>query len=491
MSSSKGENTTFDPMDWYKKMTTCLANKKNCKINLSRVPGGKEIKERKLPPKITNQNLQDKFLSKYNEKRQQQDSEDIANNESKSSSLAFNLKQKDQASKNDGKKRQKPDESFINLPPQYFKANVPDLSIFKVPEAPVAKKQKIQDVGKDTTNNFTLESLFSGNFKPGKASTPFDEQPTPSEANSKPKSAESINKEPRQAESVSMEPRPIISDPGDFLGGSKVLGVQAFENFSASLQEEDEEDPKFKEFEALVDEAAKQTDSCFSHIPDPMVDVINRLNNVHDIATQSPRKSLFSESELSPQAETPVKSNRPVPVFYEKPEGQTEDNSVFCKTVESLPSFSCSRAAEFDDVMSMLDFNIGDGAPTSIDFLFETPPRRKPISEMIDGSILFTRPTRARMEFNWLDEVFNDFNDSFDHEGNGIGANTTSGHIFQSPPSQRSRRSELQRKFSQAVDASRDDHDVSNSSSIWSDHQEDPFPIEHNEDVSVFDLFDL
>lgn len=460
-------NTSFDPMDWYKQLTTCLATKKNCKINLSRVPGGKEIKENKrMPPRITNQHLQSKFLAKYNEKRQQQESENAQNAMSKPGALGFNLQTGDQNGK-----RQKPDDDCINLPPTYFQStNVPDLSIFKVPEVPPAKRPRVEPsntttVARATTNNFTLESLFSGNFKPPKASTPIEEL------------------------------RPIISDPGDILGEINKTRLNCGETVEKLINEEDS---KLKEFIVLMDSVAQKIDTtCFSKISDPLVEIISRLNEIHEIATQSPRSSLCGNS---PARKNDTMSSRPIPTFYDHQEMDVESNmgeldSLFNKSFRSvsiLPSTTSRLKNIEDDIIATPLFNNVSSSP--IDYLFGTSSKKlSPVS--IDNESVLSQVTHQSTddsvsnqdenEFNWLDEVFNNSMD-FDSDENDDIDDSVNTKIFRSPPSQRSRKNELQKKFSQAVNsrhAFKNNHNVSNNSSIWSKYQNN----QQNDD-GVFDI---
>jgi hypothetical protein len=434
-------NASFDPMDWYKKLTTCLATKKSCKINLSRVPGGKEIKENKrLPSRISNHHLQSKFLAKYNEKRQHQDSEGVHNvvvPPPKPTGLGFNLHQNDQNGK-----RQKPDENYINLPPTYFKPNVPDLSIFKVPNVPQAKRPRMEMASRDILNNFTLESLFSGNFKPPKASTPIE------------------------------VPAPIISDPGDILNAINATRLDRIEANLENSHTINQDDSKLKGFLALVDTVSKKIEAtCFSKIADPLLEIINRLNETHDIATQSPRSSLCGNSSVVHEM-TPSVSCRPVPHFYDHQENEDktelgEFDSLFNKTFRSVSIFpSSSRAKDNeinDDVIASPTFNMNS---SPIDFIFGTSSRTPSPVTIDNESILMTsRPTQHN-EFNWLDEVFHNSME-FDSDDDPVADSPNiSQNIFRSPPNRRSSKNELQRKFSKAVNSR--DHDLSKNSSIWS-----------------------
>lgn len=447
MNTLRGSNTSFDPMDWFKKMTDCLANKKNCKINLSRVPGGKEIKENKrLPPKITNHHLQNKFLAKYNEKRQTKEQEDSQHNVPRPNMLGFEVKQR-----NPPAKRPNKDEDYINLPPTFFKStNVPDLSIFKVPEVPLAKKPRIEKP-QSKTADFTLDTLFSGSFKPPKASTPLEAQP-----------------------------KPLLSSPSDILNAineSRLQVVQAFEKSrSSALQQED---PNLKEFLSLVDKVAKKIDStCFSNVSNPIADIISELQQTHDVATQSPRNSLYSPTHIKPSQELlqaqlssvsrakPSSQPRPVPVFFENHDIEMDDDqsvndSIFDTTFASIATFTTSsRAHHFEDFESpstAFNFSRDD------DINFSPVNFGTPFSRMMDNESIFGEPENDEDERNWFDNFFNDE----DFEENEFEA-SVSADIFRSPPTQRSTRYDLKRKFNEAFNVGRQNSNRDDSS-LWSD----------------------
>lgn len=461
MSTLHSKNTSFDPMDWYKKLTTCLASKKNCKINLSRVPGGKEIKDNKRLPskKITSQNLQNKFLAKYNEKRQQLDPEDY-NSEQKLVPLGFNLQQKNQNAM-----RKKPDD-IINLPSTYFKlTNVPDLSIFKIPQIPPAKKQKLEKAT-NALSNFTLDSLFSGNFRPPKASTPVDEM------------------------------RPIISDPCDVLNvinKSKTDRGDMLEISHEVFQaEKTEEDPKFRDFLDLVDSVALKIDTmCFSKLVDPIAGVLNHLNETHDIVTQSPRSSLYGKSDAVHTETTPAPS-RPVPVFYENQEYQEESlakkiaNEYFDSFFDEMSGADSIFPSSLRAKDTTKTYFYNDLEKNSSPYEFETSSQTPSPITIDNQSILMTpqlmQHPEDNGEFNWLDEVFNnsmDFESSTSYsQNNQIENDETNIFIFRSPPtSQQSKKKLLRKKFSHA---SNNGHNLSNNSSVWSNQSFD--------NDSVFDI---
>jgi hypothetical protein len=228
------------------------------------------------------------------------------------------FKVKNNAALNEKLKRKTKDESYINLPDSYFKANqLPDLSLFKVPAIPPTKRQKIEILPNTVnTSNFTLASLFSGDFKPQKFSTPIEKE--------------------KQVEKTE-QPLPLIADPNDILGSFENLQFHEEGNQGTDKNATKEID-QMKNYYDLVDEASAYIDSaCFDDIEDPIEIIEKKISNKHEDASQSPRPSLISPcsiqdmrtafSELS--KETKQTPSWPVPVFYDQPkEEETFDDRV-------------------------------------------------------------------------------------------------------------------------------------------------------------------
>lgn len=475
MSSFKSSNSSFDPLDYYKKLTMCLANKKNCKINISRVPGGKELVENKrLPNRITEEHLQLKFLAKYNEKKalelQQKEQEQAAAQKKalKKNPFNFDFKQNALMKDNNNGKRKKEDEAYLNLPPSYFHStNVPDLAIFKVPTVPEVpeippKKPRLQIP--DNSSNFTLESLFSGNFKPPRTSTPI---------------------EPQQPVE---RPQPIISDPCEILGMMKKR-VEA---------KKTQNDPKMKAFVALIDTTAKKIDStCFADIEDQAQEILKRLNVTHEIASQSPRQSLLGS------AISTIIPSRPVPIFYDHEEKKHENapridtiglESFFNKSGFSIDN--TSPAMNFDEMFASPSFSMNDFdiSTATNDFLFDASTSYQ---NYCNDSMLMT-PQRDRiddaMDFNWLEDVFTSLDlEYIDKPVKSQTNRRTSIDIFRSPPSRLS----LQRKFAEARFQRDSFEDLStttadddkNNNSLWTNQT--LFTVNNNDSVfdTSFDLF--
>lgn len=479
MSSFKSNNSSFDPLDYYKKLTLCLANKKNCKINISRVPGGKELMENKrLPNRITEEVLQLKFLAKYNEKKalevqqkdhQQHDQISVQNNPFKKNPLNFDFKHN--ALMKDNGKRKKEDETYLNLPPSYFQStNVPDLAIFKVPEIPA--KRPRTELPPDNASNFTLESLFSGNFKPPRTSTP-KEQPVAT---------------------ASERPQPIISDPCEILG---IMKESKKRNEEAQAKKDDS---KMKAFIALIDTTAKKIDSvCFADIEDPTLEILRQLNKTHEVASQSPRPSLLCSG----------KSSRPMPVFYDDNMEENHKNEPRIDTMQLESIFNKSGFSEnpqidnLHEIFATPSFNFQndfDMSTANNDYFFDTTPRtstyKKDLTTINFGnnSILMTSPPREgindAMDFNWLEDVFTTMDLKWCDEN--IKNDKMNDAIFRSPPSNRL---SLQRKFSEArfkYQTFEDEKvvDDDKNSSLWTNQT--MFTVNNNINDSVFDTsFDL
>lgn len=488
MSSFKSSDSSFDPLDYYKKLTLCLANKKNCKINISRVPGGKELMENKrLPHRITEEYLQLQFLAKYNEKKalelQQKEHQQIQPapplvqmNPAKKNPLNFDFKHN--ALMKDGKRR-KEDETYLNLPPSYFQStNIPDLAIFKVPDAPPPPPKKPRNEAPESLSNFTLDSLFSGNFKPPKTSTPIEQ---PKEAAEKPKA--------------------IISDPCEILN----LIKQSKAKEASEKSKKDQNDPKMKSFVELIDAIAKKIDAvCFADIEDQMLEILNKLNTMHEIASQSPRQSLLCSGSST-------KITRPLPVFYDKNEAEeNHENAPRIDTLQLESFFNKSGFTEhaassninnFEEVSASSpapSFNFENGFDISTatnDYLFETTQRtpfENDLSAINFGNdtILMTQRGRISdaMDFNWLEDVFTTLDLKW--------PDATSDTIFQSPPNRLS----LRRKYAEArfqrqtFEDDDDDEGIiddknSNDDSLWTNQT--IFTVNNDRD-SVFDTsFDL
>ena len=346
MNSSK---SSFDPYDYYKKLTQCLANKKNTRIA---IPGQKRVSG----PLITKQQIRAKFLAKYNTEKQQQTSLATKTSvERNSQKVSFKVKIQEPIG---ASKRKKIREDYINLPDSFFKSfDGPDMSIFKVPEVPAKKQEqdrrtknssqglkrshtipeKIQNHRDPngylnltpsffkpaaTKSNMTLGSVNSATFHPGLSSTPIE-----------------IN-------------LPMFSDPDDILKSlnSKIRSIPRIKETW---------DMKMKKLLQLVDKTSKVIDaSLFGDQPDPMSEIMKRVQDIHVLSCQSPRlinETLMSIGDRGPTiSETSQpKRNLPLPEFFD----EVQSNSKVSPTLETFEKTSDifgvpTPVAELDEIFS-------------------------------------------------------------------------------------------------------------------------------------------
>jgi hypothetical protein len=59
------KNVSVAPMDFYNRLTACLADRKKLKVNLGSIPGMKDNKKKPISKILTNQRINEKFLAKY------------------------------------------------------------------------------------------------------------------------------------------------------------------------------------------------------------------------------------------------------------------------------------------------------------------------------------------------------------------------------------------------------------------------------------------
>lgn len=122
MSFDSSKASSFDPFNYYKRMTKVLAHKKSLKVNLKSIPGATMGKKDKKTHFITREHIQAKFLANYNKQkneRNQQDGNAMQNR--------VNLKLGEVAAK-----KKKKEDVYINLPPSFFNSfSGSDMSMFK------------------------------------------------------------------------------------------------------------------------------------------------------------------------------------------------------------------------------------------------------------------------------------------------------------------------------------------------------------------------
>jgi hypothetical protein len=287
------------------------------------------------------------------------------------------------------------------------------MSLFKVPNAPPPLKKQKTDKNTDNrssvTNNFTLASLFSGNFKPQQASTPNEgpeqqHNPQQSQACSSqssffamlreddqvlkapfvpeefqtmhhlieaypelaPAAESSVPAAPAPITTFAM-PKPVIPDSSIML---KDLGAVPKGYKKDLVQKKKTPKPiNRKQFDELVVRAARRWDrKSFGANVNPVKSIRRKLLKMHETATQSPRPSMLSQRIVTPK--TPANiihpsvfkiPGLPVPVFYED------------KRLNSQMMRPARRNEQFCDLMnetvdSLKDCRIGD-TPA----LFATP----------------------------------------------------------------------------------------------------------------------
>ena len=246
--------SSFAPLEYYKKLTNCLANSKNLKLNLSKIPKN----EKKENPLVTIKSIQTEFLEKYNVKRNEQEQE--------------NQKIDTETAKQDiqiRKRKKYEEENLIyNLPDAYFKAHEkPNLAFFKVPQQ---KKQKINPSIHSISKNTTVASIFSSDFNPKRFSTLLE-----------------VPVEQKQ-----QHQKPVIIDPRTIINLEIDKSIEDNEDSEVKIN-------KLKEYEALTNECANQINSpCFDNT-DPIKDIVNNLNQQYNSSTKTLREPLKAETSTT------------------------------------------------------------------------------------------------------------------------------------------------------------------------------------------------
>lgn len=307
MNLNVSKASSFDPYDYYKRLTECISKKNNLKCDIRQMPGVKKQYHKK--PLITREHLTARFLAKYNNRKEQpqttlppSNSKAVENTE-KQAQKGFTAKLLPDVGK---PKRKKELPCFINLPDSFFHSfNGPDISIFKVPSVPPLKKAKSPELPPSVRSNLSCASVTSTDFKPVETSTP----------------------------------KPMISDPCEIWS----LDVSK-NNFSLaslmSVPQENSLDTKAKRFLEVVESAAiKLGSKKFEKMSDPLIAIRARIMEVFDAASRSPRvmfETLMEDDEMnctSPNqepSEPPPKYVLPKPKFYDEPEkepGKCHDKS--------------------------------------------------------------------------------------------------------------------------------------------------------------------
>lgn len=242
--------------------------------------------------------IQAKFFANYNSKKQQEAKQALLNDDcarkvSQIKPLNFDVKLPAP-----GLKRKKELECYINLPASFFNSfKGEDMSIFKVPYA--KKRSKSPEPPPSVAScNLTMATVNSAAFKPNVASTPFE------------------------------KPKPMISDPDEFRDCFRnsankkleVVPVRASAHAPAKVVTLQEKATKFME---LVDKTAKNIDAkCFSNHADPIKQIQERLLEIYEATSRSPRiinETLMSKNDETPRpVEKKPKPLLPIPEFFEE-----------------------------------------------------------------------------------------------------------------------------------------------------------------------------
>lgn len=362
--------SSFDPFVYYKKLTRCLADKNNCRVNLGNIPGARK-NNKMARPLITRQEIQAKFIAKCNAERKERELKEAKTSQgnqdsqdSQSNPLNFKL--------NGDLKGRKRAPDYINLPPSFFSSfNGSDLSIFKQPEVPALKKKKdpVPAPPSVPSNNSTMATVNSAAFIPKEkdASTPIDQH-------HKPKLYE--------------KKKPFITDPDDILTNLR----KPMEIAPKPTSEEDFAGVKSKSYLELVDEIAKNIDAnCFSDQPDPFDAIQSRVLQIYEAFCQSPRllnETLMSNASVESPPSSPVKHySLPVPQFNENDhsEQREKDDPRVPKTCDifkyspcDIFNYSPCDDVEMSDVQPDCNdfspkFDLESSIPSPDPFFFDSP----------------------------------------------------------------------------------------------------------------------
>lgn len=330
-SKASSRASSFDPFDYYKKLTQCLAKRKSCQLDLRKIPGAQQI-NKPVKPLITKQYLTAQFLAKYDRKQQTSSESKSAsqrgNSQGKASQkekLNFNVK----APNAGPSKRKKEQEYYINLPASFFNSfNGQDMSIFKIPEVPPPRKVAKAPDAPTSIVDMTLNSIRSAAFKPNpeNASTPLEKL------------------------------QPIFSDPDEILRNLKDL-KKPKEVVQGNLNDE-----KAEKFMELVGRTAMMIDDkCFANQPDPIEDIRSRVMKIYEFSCQSPRlinetlmSSIADASKTLASKPAPKASSSalPVPELFDDAEKKIQkDNSE----QQSQQHFDFTPSSELVDWSPKLD----------------------------------------------------------------------------------------------------------------------------------------
>lgn len=277
MNNSK--DSSFNAFDYFKKLTKCVAMKKNYKFDLKHIAGYENSTQRNSKPTITKEYMQAQILAKCNDRSNRLASEKLKKADATSGNGSKGSLNENKTEKNNfvvkfqETKKKKKEEPYINLPPSFFKPfNVQsDMSLFKIPKALPPKKRPTENKTNHPNppppaSSFldsTLNSLTSINFNPNVASTPIEEKK-----------------------------KPMFSEPAELESYFTALKQKAPEDVPFNFDDE------AKEVTEIVSNAAKRIDStCFAAHFDPIIDIHGRIMEIYEASCRSPR--LMNETLIS------------------------------------------------------------------------------------------------------------------------------------------------------------------------------------------------
>lgn len=108
----------YDPLDYYKKLTRALAEKNNLKINMKNIPGAYQNR-RRSQPLITEKMLNEQFINKYKDSGKEKPNDGKQQSPPKRSTSSFFKRPLTNALAGQAKKKRKKEEPWMNLSESY------------------------------------------------------------------------------------------------------------------------------------------------------------------------------------------------------------------------------------------------------------------------------------------------------------------------------------------------------------------------------------
>jgi hypothetical protein len=262
------------------------------------------------------------------------------------------------------------------------------MSLFKVPQLKTSKLIENRTVAK----NSTLNTLFSINFNPPKASTPLD----------------------------GCEQGIVLTDPHEVL--------------FASENGKDKKEPKnaFKNLLEQVDQVSKNIDEkCFENA-DPISNIVKTIQQHHDSSLEDSK--IMNATEIQIEQNVEENASLPIPAFYE-PVSNLENYAVMESIFNYTPSLvqtPKSNAFNFDITISKSNVLSSNAAGKSPNVFFNFD------SDMLSPFAIEKIVNQNANETEWWKENKMSVDDQWNM--------TSINKIFHLPP----KRSKIQEKFSQA-----------------------------------------